>query len=174
MCVLNEKFKVSEANKLDGKSSINHHKGKFTFFYEWSIKLNWTGTSGVQYKSHVEILNLSDENSVDEVEISVSFARNEPDTNLMALKNQQHLQNRVHTEYDIAYNHGESVDPARQPALKTEDRKAKSAPSKTQVRALQSCFVLPFFFVVQPYTHAPVRLCVCVESVNWALLFSTP
>ena len=58
MCVLNEeKFKVSDVNKLDGTASINHHKGKFTFFYEWSIKRNWTGTSGVQYKGHVEIPN---------------------------------------------------------------------------------------------------------------------
>ena len=70
-----EKFKVSDVNKLDGTASINHHKGKFTFFYEWSIKRNWTGTSGVQYKGHVEIPNLSDENRVDEMEISVSFAR---------------------------------------------------------------------------------------------------
>ena len=52
----------------------------------------------------------------------------------MALKNQQHPQNRVHTGYDIAYNHGEAVDPAGQPALKTVELKAKSALSKTQVR----------------------------------------
>ena len=152
---------MSEVNKLDGKASINHHKGKFTFFYERSIKLNWTGTSGVQYKGRVEILNLSDENSVDEMEICVSFARNEPDTNLVALKNQQHPQNRVHMGYDTANNHGESVDPAGQPELKTEERKAKSAPSKTQIRALQSCFAFFFFFLNYPRACSGLYPCSC-------------
>ncbi|OWK05513.1 hypothetical protein Celaphus_00002385 [Cervus elaphus hippelaphus] len=131
------KFKVSEVNKLDGKASINHHKGKFTFFYEWSIKRNWTGTSGVQYKGHVEIPNL----------VKIVWMKwrlvDDPDTNLLALKNQQHPQNRVHTGYDIAYNHGESVDPAWQPALKTEERKVKSALSKTQVRPVGFTELVP-------------------------------
>lgn len=30
-------------NKLDGEASINNRKGKLIFFYEWTIKLNWTG-----------------------------------------------------------------------------------------------------------------------------------
>ncbi|EHB01785.1 Activator of 90 kDa heat shock protein ATPase-like protein 1 [Heterocephalus glaber] len=56
------KCEVTEVSKLDGEASINNRKGKLIFFYEWSIKLNWTGTSksGVQYKGHVEIPNLSD------------------------------------------------------------------------------------------------------------------
>ena len=45
------------------------------------LLLTGTSKSGVQYKGHVEIPNLSDENRVDEMEISVSFARDEPDTN---------------------------------------------------------------------------------------------
>lgn len=36
---------VTEVNKLDGEASINNRKGKLIFFYEWSIKLNWTGKS---------------------------------------------------------------------------------------------------------------------------------
>uniref|UniRef100_A0A2K5SBS7 Activator of HSP90 ATPase activity 1 n=1 Tax=Cebus imitator TaxID=2715852 RepID=A0A2K5SBS7_CEBIM len=85
------KCEVIEVSKLDGEASINNRKGKLIFFYEWSIKLNWTGTSksGVQYKGHVEIPNLSDENSVDEVEISVSLAKDEPDTNLVALMKEE-------------------------------------------------------------------------------------
>ena len=119
----------------------------------------------MQYKGRVEILNLSDENSVDEMEISVSFARNEPDTNLVALKNQQHPQNRVHTGYDIANNHGESVDPAGQTALKTEEHKAKSAPSKTQIRALQSCFAFLFFVFFFYYPRACSGLYPCSCNV---------
>uniref|UniRef100_A0A8C9KA57 Activator of HSP90 ATPase activity 1 n=1 Tax=Panthera tigris altaica TaxID=74533 RepID=A0A8C9KA57_PANTA len=39
------KCEVTEVNKLDGEASINNRKGKLIFFYEWSIKLNWTGKS---------------------------------------------------------------------------------------------------------------------------------
>ncbi|XP_053118256.1 activator of 90 kDa heat shock protein ATPase homolog 1 isoform X2 [Hemicordylus capensis] len=82
---------VTEVSKLDGEASINNRKGKLIFFYEWNIKLAWTGTSntGVKYKGHVEIPNLSDENDVDEIEISVGLAKDEPDTNLLALMKQE-------------------------------------------------------------------------------------
>ncbi|XP_074854884.1 activator of 90 kDa heat shock protein ATPase homolog 1 [Carettochelys insculpta] len=82
---------VAEVSKLDGEASINNRKGKLIFFYEWTIKLAWTGTSklGVKYKGHVDIPNLSDENDVDEVEISVSLAKDEPDTNLLGLMKQE-------------------------------------------------------------------------------------
>ncbi|XP_064427487.1 activator of 90 kDa heat shock protein ATPase homolog 1 isoform X2 [Mirounga angustirostris] len=144
------KCEVTEVNKLDGEASINNRKGKLIFFYEWSIKLNWTGTSksGVQYKGHVEIPNLSDENSVDEVEISVSLAKDEPDTNLVALMKEEGVKllreamgiyiSTLKTEFTqgmiLPTMNGEAVDPTGQPALKTEECKAKSAPSKTQAR----------------------------------------
>lgn len=34
---------MTEVNKLEGEASINNRKGKLIFFYEWTIKLNWTG-----------------------------------------------------------------------------------------------------------------------------------
>lgn len=37
-----------------------------------ALPLTGTSKSGVQYKGHVEIPNLSDENSVDEVEVCAS------------------------------------------------------------------------------------------------------
>lgn len=37
-----------------------------------TLLLTGTSTSGIQYKGHVEIPNLSDENSVDEVEVCAS------------------------------------------------------------------------------------------------------
>ncbi|KAM9294635.1 activator of 90 kDa heat shock protein ATPase homolog 1 [Gastrophryne carolinensis] len=78
---------VTEVSKLDGEASINNRKGKLIFFWEWDIKLAWKGqsTSGMKYKGHVEIPNLSDENDSDEVEIRVSLAKDEPDTNLLNL-----------------------------------------------------------------------------------------
>ncbi|XP_043776338.1 activator of 90 kDa heat shock protein ATPase homolog 1 isoform X2 [Cervus elaphus] len=145
------KCEVTEVSKLDGEASINNRKGKLIFFYEWSIKLNWTGTSksGVQYKGHVEIPNLSDENSVDEVEISVSLAKDEPDTDLVALMKEEGVKllreamgiyiSTLKTEFTqgmiLPTVNGESVDPAGPPALKTEERK-----------------------LVQAFTHAPAML----------------
>ncbi|XP_054947079.1 activator of 90 kDa heat shock protein ATPase homolog 1-like [Physeter macrocephalus] len=144
------KCEVTEGNKLDGEASIHNRKGKLIFFYEWSIKLNWTGTSksGVRYKGHVEIPNLSDENSVAEVEISVSPAKDEPDTNLVALMKEEGVKllreamgiyiSTLKTEFTQGMiwptMNGESVDPVGQPALKTEECKAKPASSKTQAR----------------------------------------
>nr|XP_030687753.1 activator of 90 kDa heat shock protein ATPase homolog 1 isoform X3 [Globicephala melas] len=188
------KCEVTEVNKLDGEASINNRKGKLIFFYEWSIKLNWTGTSksGVQYKGHVEIPNLSDENSVDEVEISVSLAKDEPDTNLVGLMKEEGVKllreamgiyiSTLKTEFTqgmiLPTMNGESVDPAGQPALKTEEHKAKSAPSKTQARpvgvkiptckiTLRETFltspeelyrVFTTQELVQAFTHAPAML----------------
>jgi len=34
---------VTEVSRLDGEASINNRKGKLIFFYEWAIKLAWTG-----------------------------------------------------------------------------------------------------------------------------------
>ncbi|CAH2328465.1 activator of 90 kDa heat shock ATPase homolog 1 [Pelobates cultripes] len=53
-----------------------------------------TGISqtGVKYKGYVEIPNLSDENNASEVEIRVSMAKDEPDTNLIGLMRKQGAQ----------------------------------------------------------------------------------
>ena len=144
------KCEVTQVNKLDGEASINNRKGKLIFFYEWSIKLNRTRTSksGVQYKGHVEIPNLSDENTVDELEISVSPAKGEPDTNLVAIMKEEGVKllreamgiyiSTLKTEFtqgmSLPTMNGEAVDPVGQPALKTEESKAKAVPSKTQAR----------------------------------------
>eukprot|EP00079_Xenopus_tropicalis_P037946 XP_017951717.1 PREDICTED: activator of 90 kDa heat shock protein ATPase homolog 1 isoform X1 [Xenopus tropicalis] len=82
---------ITEVSKLEGEASINNRKGKLIFFYEWDIKLNWTGVSksGVKYKGHVEIPNLSDENDPSEVEIRVSMAKDEPETNLIGVMRRQ-------------------------------------------------------------------------------------
>lgn len=78
---------VTEITSLDGEASINNRKGKLIFFYEWNIKLKWTGTSqnGVKYKGYAEVPNFSDENDIDEVEVKVNLSKDEPDTKLLNL-----------------------------------------------------------------------------------------
>uniref|UniRef100_G1NJQ8 Activator of HSP90 ATPase activity 1 n=1 Tax=Meleagris gallopavo TaxID=9103 RepID=G1NJQ8_MELGA len=120
---------VTEVSKLDGEASINNRKGKLIFFYEWAIKLAWTGTSttGVKYKGYVEIPNLSDENDIDEVEILVSLAKDEPDTNLKT------LMNTLKTEFTqgmiLPTVNGEHTEAAPQVAPKAKDSKMAASSS---------------------------------------------
>ncbi|XP_038646376.1 activator of 90 kDa heat shock protein ATPase homolog 1-like [Scyliorhinus canicula] len=67
--------KVTEVNKTDGEASINNRKGKLIFFFEWNIQMSWIGTSktGINYKGTVEIPNLSDENDIDDIDVSFVF-----------------------------------------------------------------------------------------------------
>ncbi|XP_041123250.1 activator of 90 kDa heat shock protein ATPase homolog 1-like [Polyodon spathula] len=78
---------VTEVSQVEGEASINNRKGKLIFFYEWNLKMTWTGTakSGIKYKGTVEISNLSDENDMDDLDIAVSLGKDEPETDLTAL-----------------------------------------------------------------------------------------
>ncbi|XP_039597530.1 activator of 90 kDa heat shock protein ATPase homolog 1a [Polypterus senegalus] len=83
----NGRCEVTEVGKVEGEASINNRKGKLIFFYEWNIKMTWTGksSSGIKYKGQVEVTNLSDENELDELDIHVSLGKDEPETNLFEL-----------------------------------------------------------------------------------------
>ncbi|KAJ8341368.1 hypothetical protein SKAU_G00336590 [Synaphobranchus kaupii] len=78
---------VTEVSKLEGEASINNRKGKLIFFYEWSIKATWTGISktGIKYKGSIEVPNLSDENDMEDLDISVTLCKEEPETALIGL-----------------------------------------------------------------------------------------
>lgn len=139
-----------EVSKFDGEVFINNCKGKFIFFYEWSVKLNWIGIFklGVQYKGYVEIFNLFDENSVDEVEISVSFVKDEFDINFVVLMKEEGVKffREVMGIYISIFKiefiqgmilfivNGELVDLVGQLVLKIEECKVKFVFLKIQVR----------------------------------------
>ncbi|XP_030413705.1 activator of 90 kDa heat shock protein ATPase homolog 2-like [Gopherus evgoodei] len=79
---------ISDLKQVEGEASCNSRKGKLIFFYEWNIKLSWKGTmkeSGEKHEGSVEIPNLSEENEVDDTEISVSKKKGDGDVlkNLM-------------------------------------------------------------------------------------------
>ncbi|CAB3258011.1 unnamed protein product [Arctia plantaginis] len=68
--------KVVEVKKIEGEASANNRKGKLIFFYEWDINLKWEGilAGGKEpVKGEVQIPNLSEENDVNEVDISVTI-----------------------------------------------------------------------------------------------------
>ncbi|XP_077587618.1 activator of 90 kDa heat shock protein ATPase homolog 1b [Stigmatopora nigra] len=78
---------ITEVSKVEGEASINNRKGKLIFFYEWNLKASWTGTSksGIKYRGSVEIPNLSDENDMEDLDISISLNKDEPETSLVQL-----------------------------------------------------------------------------------------
>ncbi|XP_028460894.1 activator of 90 kDa heat shock protein ATPase homolog 1 isoform X3 [Perca flavescens] len=94
---------LTDVNKLDGEASINNRKGKLFFFYEWSLTASWLGTasSGVKYRGTVHVANLSDENEADDLDISVSLCKDQPDTPLLGLMRTRGVQEvrRVLAQY---------------------------------------------------------------------------
>lgn len=78
---------LTDVTKLEGEASINNRKGKLIFFYEWVIKASWLGSTslGIKYKGTVEVANLSDENDMDDLDITVCLCKDEPMTPLLQL-----------------------------------------------------------------------------------------
>ena len=52
----------------------SNRKGKLIILYDWTIKANVTGATSdkVDFKATINIPNLSDENEIDEVDVSVN------------------------------------------------------------------------------------------------------
>ncbi|KAL9703825.1 hypothetical protein quinque_007343 [Culex quinquefasciatus] len=68
-----QEAKVVEIEKMDGEATANNRKGKLIFFYEWNIVLKWKGVCDDEdVTGKVTIPNLSEENDIDEVELTVS------------------------------------------------------------------------------------------------------
>ncbi|KAK9532007.1 hypothetical protein VZT92_011390 [Zoarces viviparus] len=78
---------LTEVDRLEGESSINNRRGKLFFFYEWRLRASWLGTSssGVKFRGTVDVSNLSDENDMDDLDISVSLCKDQPGTPLLSL-----------------------------------------------------------------------------------------
>ncbi|XP_076010476.1 activator of 90 kDa heat shock protein ATPase homolog 1-like [Genypterus blacodes] len=78
---------LTDMSKLEGEASINNRKGKLIFFYEWQLRVGWLGTStnGLKYRGSLEVPNLSDENDMDDLDISVSLCKDQPSTPLLDL-----------------------------------------------------------------------------------------
>jgi activator of HSP90 ATPase len=63
--------------KCEGEAVANNRKGKLIFFYEWDIVLNWAGTlKGGEQEAEgtINIPNLSEENDVSEIDVSLHLS----------------------------------------------------------------------------------------------------
>lgn len=70
------KCKINEVTSVEGEAVANNRKGKLIFFYEWVIKCNWQGllnNDADEVNGKLEIPNLSEENSAEDITIDVSL-----------------------------------------------------------------------------------------------------
>lgn len=75
--------KVTEIDKMDGEATANNRKGKLILFYEWNIVLKWTGlssTSTEPCEGKVTIPNLSEENDLDDIDITITVNSSNSDS----------------------------------------------------------------------------------------------
>lgn len=67
---------VDTVDKCSGEATANNRKGKLIFFYEWEVVLKWSGclkgNTKNTHKGKATIPNLSEENDLDEVEITIT------------------------------------------------------------------------------------------------------
>lgn len=68
---------MDAVDKCSGEATVNNRKGKLIFFYEWELVLKWSGrllsNSKLSHKGKLTIPNLSEENDLDAVEITVTI-----------------------------------------------------------------------------------------------------
>lgn len=70
------KCHIVQVEKVDGEATANNRKGKLIFFYEWNVVLKWEGCladGDPTYKGKVTIPNLSEENDLDDIDITISI-----------------------------------------------------------------------------------------------------
>lgn len=70
--------KIIEFEKLQGEATANNRKGKLIYFYEWDLVLKWQGKilnddSNTRISGKITIPNLSEENELDEIDITVTI-----------------------------------------------------------------------------------------------------
>ncbi|XP_041660946.1 activator of 90 kDa heat shock protein ATPase homolog 1-like isoform X1 [Cheilinus undulatus] len=142
---------LTDVSKLDGEASINNRKGKLIFFYEWQIRANWLGTSsgGVKYRGTVDVANLSDENDLDDLDISASLCKDQPNTPLLDLMRKKGVQEvrRVLGEYirqvKSEFSQGMILPTATGPKPPQPQKPTHVQSSKAQISPAPKCSSSP-------------------------------
>ena len=93
---------ISEVSSIDGEAVANNRKGKLIFFYEWVSKCQWKGNvngADEEISGKLEIPNLSEENSANEIAVDVSLDTSGPNSDtlkdLMRTKGQSMIREQV-------------------------------------------------------------------------------
>lgn len=67
--------KTTELTSITGEASASNRKGKLIFFYEFDVKVKWTGKAAddTTVSGSISLPNLSEENDISEVDVAVSM-----------------------------------------------------------------------------------------------------
>ncbi|XP_068607915.1 activator of 90 kDa heat shock protein ATPase homolog 1b [Brachionichthys hirsutus] len=155
---------VTEVSKLEGEASINNRKGKLIFFYEWNLKAAWTGTSktGMEYKGTFDVPNLSDENDMEDLDISVSLHKDEPETplkNLMRTKGAERIRKALDSYVEslkTEFTQGMILPTTNGEAPPCSSLQSKAEPNKTQISSPSG-------------TAAPVRTGIRIPTCKFSM-----
>lgn len=77
---------VDSIDKCNGEATANNRKGKLIFFYEWELVLVWSGklkNSKNTHKGKITIPNLSEENDIDEVEVTITIDESNDESEML-------------------------------------------------------------------------------------------
>jgi len=77
---------ISEVSSIEGEAVANNRKGKLIFFYEWVIKCQWKGVvngDDDEIAGKLEIPNLSEENTAEEIDIDVTLDTHGPKADIL-------------------------------------------------------------------------------------------
>ncbi|GMT09679.1 hypothetical protein PFISCL1PPCAC_976, partial [Pristionchus fissidentatus] len=72
---------LTTIKKMEGEATANNRKAKLIFLFEWELEVNFIGRiagSEDEVKGHVEIPNLSDENTADEIDVNTTISTKSP------------------------------------------------------------------------------------------------
>lgn len=70
------KATIESLGAVQGEACINNRKAKLIYIYDWDLELKWTGCvngNGQIVNGLIRIPNLSDENDIDEIDVSVTI-----------------------------------------------------------------------------------------------------
>lgn len=69
------KVTIDSIGTVQGEACVNNRKAKLIYIYDWDIELKWTGLvngNDQVINGIIRIPNLSDENDIDEIDVSVT------------------------------------------------------------------------------------------------------
>ncbi|KAI6224517.1 Activator of Hsp90 ATPase [Aphelenchoides fujianensis] len=75
------KVTLDELKKCEGDATANNRKAKLIFLYDWVLELKFTATiagNELAYKGVLEVPNLSDENTAEELDLNISIETRGP------------------------------------------------------------------------------------------------
>nr|XP_015218402.1 PREDICTED: activator of 90 kDa heat shock protein ATPase homolog 2 [Lepisosteus oculatus] len=117
---------ITDLKKAEGEASCNNRKGRLIIFYEWDLKLTWKGIlkgTGDKQRGSIAIPNLSEENDIEDIEISICRKKGEGDTlkDLMKTKGVQKIREAL-----ACYLHSLRTEFTQGMVLSTQSRKKTS------------------------------------------------